>query len=106
LQIKITAYPRKDVYVSREVFFTVYRLLRLRLLNSPNAIAPTANPRRIPSTGKPGIPTPPDGGLKTVELTVVTEVVVDNVVELLVKDVTVVDVDVSVELTVVVAVAV
>jgi len=86
----------------------VYRLLRLRLLKSPKAIAPTANPRRIPSIGKPGIPPPPplDGGVNTVELTVVTDVVVVNVVELLVKDVSVLEVDVTVELMVVVSVAV
>ncbi len=85
----------------------VYRLLRLRLLKSPKAIAPTANPRRIPSIGKPGIPPPPlDGGVNTVELTVVTDVVVVKVVELLVKDVSVLEVDVTVELMVVVSVAV
>jgi len=44
--------------------------------------------------------------VKTVELTVVTVVYVVNVVELVVDDVAVLDVDVSVELIVVVAVAV
>jgi hypothetical protein len=68
---------------------------------------PTANPSRIPSIGKPGIPpTPLDGGLNAVELTVVTEVVVVNVVELLVEEVIVVEVEVSVELMVAVTVAV
>jgi hypothetical protein len=69
-------------------------------------MAPTANPRKIPSTGKPGIPPPPDGGVNTVELIVVTEVVVVNVVELLVEEVMVVEVDVSVEEMVVVVVAI
>ena len=86
----------------------VYRLLRLRILNSPKATAPTANPRMIPSIGKPGIPPPPypDEYVNTDEVTVVSVVVVMGVVVLIVEEVSVVDVDVSVELMVVVAVAV
>jgi len=80
----------------------------LRLLKSPNATAPTKNPSRIPSTGKPGIPPPPypDEYVKTDEVIVVAVVVVIGVVVLTVEEVSVVDVDVSVELMVVVAVAV
>ena len=66
------------------------------------------NPRMIASIGKPGIPPPPYPleYVNTVEPAVVHDVNVVNVVALVVEEVTVVDVEVNVELMVVISVAV
>jgi hypothetical protein len=65
------------------------------------------NPRRMPSTGNPGIPIAvPPPYVNIVELRVVTDVKVVNSVELVVEEATVLLVEVTVELIVVTIVAV
>jgi hypothetical protein len=65
------------------------------------------NPRRMPSTGNPGIPIEvPPPYVYIVELRVVTDVKVVNSVELVIKEVTVLLVEVTVELIIVTTVAV
>jgi hypothetical protein len=91
-----------------EFCLLLYRVLRWCRLSNPRTIAPNMNPRMMASTGNPGIPPPPYPleYVNTVEPIVVTDVNVVNMVELVVDEMTALDVEVNVELTVLISVAV